>query len=313
MANAKWYVLCDKDQNVAVDLLQIPEVWREITGMQSLNDEQLAAIGQLSEGNEEMTFLSIDTARSQGFNVDSIDLMISTRAPIIRDWIRSMRDPILALTDAFILADRWAKYDVVAQKDITQFRDALRDITKQNIFNIVWPAIPPELDVLRKFDYETLKLPSDTFIAMLVDPAPPKSIEQIKADQWLRIHDERENRMSGGVKLVVDGKGYWFWTDEKSRNQYSLLADRVRRANYPGDTVLTQWKTMSGEFVPFTVDMLHQVIDTGISNESQLFVIAETHRQTMLVSEDPASYDFRSGWPETYRQPATDTVTTVVD
>jgi len=299
MVNAKWYLLCDEVENVAVDLLQIPEAWRDIPDMLSLDDEKLATIGEWSD-NPGMTFLSVEEARSRGFNVDSIDLLISVRAEAIRNWIRTMRDPILAMTDAFTVADRWATYDVVAQNDIAQFRTALRDLTKQNILSVVWPSIPSELDFLRSFNYSALVRPDPGFIDMLQKPCPPKTIEQIKADQWLRIHDERELRKKGGVKLAVSGKEYWFWTDEPTRTQYALLADRARRNNFEDSKVLANWKTMSGEFVLFTVELLHRIIDTGIDAENELFEIAELHRQEMEASSDPLNYNFHTGWPSTY-------------
>lgn len=299
MANSKWYLLCNENQGVAKDLIQLPEVWRGVTGVADLDDQALATIGERVD-NPDLSLLPIDVARAKGISAESIDMAITMAVPSMRDWIRTMRDPILAITDAVTMSDRWITYDVVGQSDIAKYRQALRDITQQNVLDVKWPAIPPELDFLRDFNIAQVARPSDGFIDMLRTPTPPKTIAQIKQDQWLRIHAERERRKNGGLKYELNGKTYWFWTDEPSRTQYSLLADRVRRANLGPEVVLENWKTMSGEFIPFTVEMLHYVIDTGIVNEGKIFTIAQNHRLAMEASDDPANYNFRTGWPESY-------------
>lgn len=119
---------------------------------------------------------------------------------------------------------------------------------------------------------------------------------------WEQIKAERDTRKAGGLKLDIDGSHYWFWTDDPSRNQYAMLDSMIRRNNLQPSFKLDDWKTMSGAFVPFTVALLYQVIDTGIANESALFRIAETHRQGMLAAANPNTYNWHTGWPETYEE-----------
>lgn len=117
---------------------------------------------------------------------------------------------------------------------------------------------------------------------------------------WETIKAQRDLRKSGGLKLNVAGQDYWFWTDDVARGQYAMLDSMVRRKALADDVKLDDWKTMDGTFVPFTVALLHQVIDTGIQNESQLFHTAELHRQAMLLAANPNAYDYSANWGQTY-------------
>lgn len=116
------------------------------------------------------------------------------------------------------------------------------------------------------------------------------------------IKAERDSRKAGGVKLTVDGKDYWFWTDDPSRNQYSLLDSKIRRNAIPLDTVIASWKTMSAEFVPFTPALMYSIMDAGIDKEQALFAMCETHLTAMLAADDPSTYNFGGGWAQTYEE-----------
>jgi hypothetical protein len=214
-----------------------------------------------------------------------------------------MRDPVLNATDSIIVSDRWNKLDVVAQNDATRFRNALRDITtQQDLFHLKWPAIPPALNFLRNLDVSQITQPCEDFLAMFTTPYPELTLEQRRANMWLRIKAERDRRKNGGVKIVVDGKAYWFWTDDPSCKQYALLDGHTTRNNMALTQVINNWKTMSGEFVPMTVAMLHEIIGAGISNEGAIFDDAEHHKNAMLELEEPESYDFNQGWPASFEE-----------
>jgi hypothetical protein len=301
MKNAKWYLQCDLDAKVAVDLIQLPDTWRNIASLCDLSDESLANLAWSQ--NHGVGFMTVDTAVQFGISQASIDAIVTMCTPTVDDWVRSMRNPLLEATDAVTTSDRWASYDVVSQRRISSFRQALRDIPQQNsLYTIAWPAIPAELDFLRAIDVESVTRITDEFVAMMQAPAIAYTKKEKQDDQWLRIHDERERRKAGGVQLTVGTKSYWFWTDAASRNQYALLDGSLTRKGIPPTTVFTSWKTMSGEFVPFTQNLLHQIIDAGVDKESELFVIAEQHRQAMMAATDPDSYDYSGGWPQTYQE-----------
>lgn len=300
MSNPTWYLLCNAVTKRAIDLLQLPDVWKNnTTGMSTLSNANLETFHEWS-ANKEDVFYTIERAREVGIDGESIDLILEVCLPAVENWVRAMRDPILAATDQATVSDRWNTFDVVSQTDIANYRQALRDITEQDPFNVVWPSIPPELDFLRSFNIETIENPSAAFVEMFTRPAPVKSREQLQADQWLRIRAERESRKMGGIKVRVGNRDYWFWTDETSRNQYALLEAKALRANDPPEKMIDYWKTMSGEFVAFTVGLLHQVLEVGIANESNIFRIAETHRAAMMAAANPLQYDYKKGWPVTY-------------
>ena len=305
MRKEQWYLICNRHEMVAISCLQLPQEWRDIDNMWDKSDEELEKIYEVSEATEPFTILSIEAARTAGFQPDSIDNALMFSYASAKAWVRTMRVPVLAATDIIASTDRWATLDIVARRNITEFRNKLRDLTQTNVFDLKWPPIPAELDFIRKeVDASEIERLDPNFIKMLTTPAAPLTIEQIRIDQWLRIHDERERRKGGGVRLVFDGKPYWFWSDEPTRNQYALLQGFIKRQGITDDQVFENWKTMSKEFIPFTPKMLYQVIDSGVIAESVLFKIAEEHNNAMLASPNPAEYDFKSDWPMTYAEAA---------
>lgn len=305
MRKDRWYLVCNRHEMVALTCIQLPDEWRDIPNMWERSEEELAAIYETSVTAEALMILSVDAARSAGMQADSIDMAMMNSYDAAKAWVRTMRDPVLAATDLVTSSDRWTKLDAVARRNIANFRQALRDITKTDVFNLQWPEIPQELDYIRSLvNSDAIDRVDQNFRKMLLTPAAPLTIEQIRIDQWLRIHEERELRKAGGVRLVIDDKPYWFWSDEPTRNQYSLLPGFFARKNIGIDQVFENWKTMSKEFIPFTPRMLDQVIDAGIVAEKTLFAIAEQHHQAMLESDDPANYDYKSGWPKTFQEAA---------
>jgi hypothetical protein len=306
MRKDTWYLICDREEMVAVNCLQLPNEWRDIPDMWEKSDEELARIYEVSPTAEQYTILTIDAARSAGIQVDSIDEMLMASYDAAKAWVRTMRDPVLLATDMVTGTDRWPSLDVVARRNITNFRQVLRDITRSNVYNLKWPEIPQELDFIRE-----LINPMDIanvdvgFCNMLFTRSAPLTVEQITADQWLRIHEEREIRKAGGVRILIGDQPYWFWTDEPSRNQYALLCGFIDRNGIGLDQVFENWKTMSKEFVPLTPRLLYNVIDSGVVAEKILFKIAEDHNTAMKASDDPANYDFKSGWPPTFQEALT--------
>jgi hypothetical protein len=298
--NSKWYLLCDLENGIALDLLQVPEVWRNITGMASLSDAELADLSW--SPNADRAFLSPADAIDVGIDPDSIDTIVAQGISSVTEWVRSMRALLLDASDVVTSSDRWAMYNAIDRQYITAYRQALRDVTLQDPFAVVWPPIPPQLNFVRGVDVTSIHRPSDSFMAALTEPFPEPTLSQKQDDQWLLIHDERERRKAGGVKLNVNGTDYWFWTDEPTRTQYALLDSAARRNALPSNYVLDNWKTMSGTYVPFPVSLLYSVMDAGISQEKSLFSIAEAHRQAMLAAADPTLYDYTTGWPQTYAE-----------
>jgi len=68
-------------------------------------------------------------------------------------------------------------------------------------------------------------------------------------------------------------------------------------ANMPPNV---QWKTMSGEFVIMTAQLVQQIFSGFLQKELTVYAIAEQHKTNMLASQTPDTYDYSSGWPAIY-------------
>lgn len=119
--------------------------------------------------------------------------------------------------------------------------------------------------------------------------------------KWLEIRDERDRRYYQGVHLDgVDGELYWFWTDLDTRGKYSMYDIMIRNNSVGQDTVLDDWKTMSGVFTPMTVRQLYRVITAATMNEKVIFNTGESKNAEMMLLENPDDYDVSTGWPVCY-------------
>jgi len=300
MSEAKWYLVCDRINKRALDLIVLPDTWGKATGLRQQSDEDLEFFWQWSP-HPETNFLTVDRARELEYDAASIDSVLSKTQPVMLAWVRAMRDPLLQATDAIIVADRWESLNVVQRNDAMVYRTALRNLTEAaDLFNITWPAIPPVLDFVRKINISGITQPSASFLASLVDPYPEPSLVQRAHNQWLYVKEERDRRMGDGVKVAIENVDHWFYTDLWSRTQYVLLDSQGVRLGAQEDDIVDEWKTMAGDYVPITYAMLHDIIDAGIAQEKAIFKQAELHRQAINASSTPETYDYTTGWPATF-------------
>lgn len=300
MVNNNWYLICNIKNNIAIDLIQLPDEWRGITGLRNLPNPILAAIGELSTEAKGLTIIPVADGELLGIDKNSIKEILSIRHSDVLFWVRGMRNLLINATDEITVSDRWNLFDVIGKKRITEYRQALRDITKQNLFQLTWPCIPPELDFIRNVSIDELILPCEKFMVSLKTPFPELTKEEIRKNQKLRIYDERTVREGAGVKIVIDEENHWFWTDLRSVARYAILEGLVKRKDLPMTYTFDYIKTMAGDFIPFTVELLFSIIDAGIENELKLFAAAEKHNLAVMNSNDPQNYDISLGWPETY-------------
>ena len=120
----------------------------------------------------------------------------------------------------------------------------------------------------------------------------PPTPEEVKARIWGLIRSERDRRLqSGGYKVGEK----WFHSDTFSRTQQMGLV--MLGASIPENT---PWKTMDGTFVTMTQALAGQIFAAAAVSDIAIFAAAETHKAIMEASDDPASYDFSAGWPESY-------------
>lgn len=109
---------------------------------------------------------------------------------------------------------------------------------------------------------------------------------------WNRIKTERDRRIQqGGYKVGTK----WYHSDTFSRTQQMGLV--MLGANIPANT---PWKTMDGSFVIMTQTLAGQIFAAAAASDIAIFTAAEAHRTAMEASQDPASYNFASGWPSIY-------------
>lgn len=124
-------------------------------------------------------------------------------------------------------------------------------------------------------------------------PAP--SLAAIQAAAWGKIKAERDRRTeTGGYRVVVDGGDKWFHSDQTSRSQQQ--DNEAEGANL----VPVQWKTMDGSFITLTAELAAQIRVARMASDREIFSVAESHRNSMKASADPAAYDFSAGWPRTF-------------
>lgn len=112
------------------------------------------------------------------------------------------------------------------------------------------------------------------------------------AEIWERIKAERDRRTTASGYPAA---GKWFHSDTFSRTQ--ILALVMLGANIP---VGLQWKTMDGTFVTMDATVANQVFAAAAMQDTATFQAAEIHKAAMEASEDPASYDFSTGWPAVF-------------
>ena len=118
---------------------------------------------------------------------------------------------------------------------------------------------------------------------------PP--LDEEKKTMWDLIQAERDRRKFDGV--LVDT--YWIHSDADSRTQHLglvLLGENLS----PG----LWWKTMGGEFVEMTPTLAKSIVCAVAQSDQAIFAVAEMHKKAMTESQNPSSYDFSQGWPQTH-------------
>lgn len=144
MFNKSWYVLCDRAEKRALQYMQVPQTWMMATG---LNGETACA--------DDITLADLDWSPTKGYGflkpeaaarlgIDPVTIQVAKEnaVGVVQAYFRDVRDTILGMSDIYVLADRWARYTDEQKAEVDAYRQALRDVTAQDPFNIVWPEIP---------------------------------------------------------------------------------------------------------------------------------------------------------------------------
>lgn len=139
---------------------------------------------------------------------------------------------------------------------------------------------------------------SQGFVEVIPDPLTPEELAaQHIAQQgmaWEIIKGERIRRTAnGGYHIASVDK--WFHSDTDSKTQQLGLV--IMGAGLPAGIM---WKTMDGSFVEMTQALAGEIFTAAVTQETLTFGVAENHREQMLLSADPLSYDYSAGWPLIY-------------
>lgn len=289
MKNSKWYYECDLAKKAALRYTQLPESYGNMGSVHDMTDDTLA---DLSFAVPNRGFLTHQGAVKAGINNSTMLSAREAARPLVLDSIRLQRDQLLSVTDIAATVDRWNSMDPIAQYKITQYRQALRDLPKQqDIFELKWPALPKELDFVRSAAWPWDVPMSPELKATFDAPPATPTREEMQAEKWGRIMHLRDAKVAGGVQVA----GKWFHTDTDSLLRY--LALFAAGQNVPPGI---RWKTMDGSFVDVTPDLVRAVYTAAIVANNALFQHAEALRAAMLKEQDPTGFDVTAGWPRVY-------------
>lgn len=118
-------------------------------------------------------------------------------------------------------------------------------------------------------------------------------LQMTKDYMWELIQAERTRRQNGGVYIASITK--WFHSDQTSRIQQLGLV--MMGANLPTGI---QWKTMDGSFIEMTPAIALSIFNAAATLDMTAFGVAEQHRQNMIVSATPETYNYSGFWPAIY-------------
>lgn len=289
MKNPNWYYHCDLKNFTALEYRQLPEFYGNMGSVHDLTDETLA---DLSFVVENRGFLREGDAVLKGIDSETMRTAREAARAFVLSILRDQRDHLLMLTDQAAASDRWEKMDAVSKRKVGVFRQALRDITTQDIFNVVWPQLPLELNTIRNYGWPEDIVLSEGLQDMLDAPSPEETFEEIQEDQWQRIQDIRDGRIGGGVE--VDGK--WYYTDGESKTRYLSLVIAGPALMPPN----IEWKTMDGSKVIMSHALALRIYIKAMEMTNVIYQYGEALKYDLYQATEPAQFNITVGWPQVY-------------
>lgn len=162
-------------------------------------------------------------------------------------------------------------------KDSGNYEDIIRDIPDQYDFTLVPPP-----DYIHKWSWDGLK--------WVIDINNDTDIELHQSNTWSSIKNKRLEQVTSGV--LVKSVNKKFHTDETSAIQYSNVAGMIALNNYEP----IEWKVMDNTWVLLTKELFIELQKAMNANTQATYVIAEQHKEAMMLLDDPSNYDFSTGW-----------------
>lgn len=123
----------------------------------------------------------------------------------------------------------------------------------------------------------------------------PKTADQV-ADEIRALRDRK--RFDGGVKV----NGLWFLSTNQAVIEYTTLLTIAQSMNAPDGYVLRErWRTMEkGSTVDMTPALARQILAAGLQQVCAIDDVAQAHIAAVYACDDPTTYDYAGGWPETF-------------
>ena len=133
----------------------------------------------------------------------------------------------------------------------------------------------------------------DTWNGSIFVKPDTETIAEKRARIWEDIKQYRDNLVeNGGFKVGA----HWYHSNLLSRTQYISLV--MMGGNIPANTI---WKTLDNGYVTMTQTLAGQIFAAGAAQDAALFAKAAEHKESLDLSSDPDSYNWKAGWPETYQ------------
>lgn len=289
MKNPHWYYHCNLQTKEAIEYCLLPATYGNMGSVHDFTDETLA---DLSFAVEHRGFMQEEAAVAAGINPDTMRACREQAREVVLAVVRSQRDHMLVVTDTAAITDRYANLDTVSKNKVAKYRQQLRDITTQDLFQLQWPHLPAELDFVRTYPWPDDIPLSEELRHTLEEPSPEAERQEILDDQWQRIQDIRDARIAGGA--FVGGK--WFYTDADSISRYLALV--IAGPNLMPANI--EWKTMDGSKIPMTYELTQQVYVAIMQHTNTVYVRGEQLKEDLYASSNPATFDITVGWPQVY-------------
>lgn len=246
MSNQNWYYLCDLENGVALELMQLPESWGPIPDLNGLNDDALSNLTWA--GFPDRGFL----LEPSGMSAESIESAKQTGFIAARSILMKQRSELLARTDRLMLPDYWESYSDSKRTALLEYRRELRElIDTPDPINVVWPEEPADLRFC------------DMPLAHLEDADVPAetSTRQREALKLARAHSVARIVVSVGDK-TFDG-------DEVSQTR---MARAIIALEFAGQTSTT-WVLATNEPATVTVDELKEALTKAGLAQTSVWVV----------------------------------------
>ncbi len=118
---------------------------------------------------------------------------------------------------------------------------------------------------------------------------------------WELIKSERDRLKFSGVKVGEN----WFHSDPDSRNQQLGLFTAAIAGKLPQNVIMWKTLTVGGGLydnveVPMNTELAIDIFVTTMMHDATFHGASGYHREQLLLTEDPLTYNYKVNWPESF-------------